>query len=63
MAKPAKEIVKDLGKANDAYHAAVEALLECESLDVTQRATIGMKALLVFVRMTELNRILKNYMS
>ena len=63
MAKPIKEIVKDLGKANDAYHMAVEELLECESLNVEQRAKIGADAFTIFDCMKKLNRLLDNYMS
>jgi len=63
MPKPLTQIVKDLNKANDAWHKSIEDLLECEDLDVEQRAVIGTKALLIFDKMKELNDILANYMS
>jgi len=63
MAKPLNQIIKDLGKANDAYHKAIEDLLECEELDVEQRAVIGAKAIDIFHKMRQLGRILANYVS
>ncbi len=63
MAKPLTQIVKDLNKANDTYHEAVEDLLECEDLNVEQRALIGYKAVAVFEKMANLNTLLANYMS
>jgi hypothetical protein len=63
MAKPLKQIVKDLEKANGDYHEAVEELLECEDLNVEQRAVVGTKAHVIFGKMKELNSTLSNYMS
>lgn len=62
MAKPLTQIVKDLNKANDAYHASIEDLLECEDLKVEQRAVIGGRAVEIFQKMLDLSKILANYM-
>jgi len=63
MAKKLDKIVSDLDKANDSYHESVEDLLECEELNVEQRAAIGAKAVVIFGKMSDLSRILANYMS
>lgn len=63
MAKPLSQIIKDLDKANDDYHAAVEDLLECEDLDVEQRSMVGVKAHNVFETMKGMSVLLDNYMS
>jgi len=63
MPKPIDQIIKDLKKANDDYHDAVEDLLECEDFNVEQRSVIGSKAHIIFRKMADLSRILANYMS
>lgn len=63
MPKPIDQIIKNLNKANDDYHKAIEDLLEREDLNVEQRTMVGSKAHVIFRKMADLSTILRNYMS
>jgi len=59
MAKPLPALIKDLKKANDDYHAAIDEILKSDDVIVEHKAIVGSSAEKIFRGMAKIMNLLK----